>query len=235
VTETRATMNRPGPGGPLGYVAYVALALLGGAAAVTACGASSSGSAPDSGPPGDTTVDGGADASCTLSDASLENFMPPDASLDDGAVTGSGCWACVRGGCSAQIAACSEDCTCNATFLGGAQCLAADGGNLLTCVLPLLGSSGIVGFLTGGGSGVNSSLMNLASCTMAAGCLNSCAGPGITGPDGGFIIPSFDGGTGTDAGATSEVDAGVDSGAGQGLDSGADAMTDGGTPAPDGG
>ena len=222
-------MKRPGPEGPRPYAAYVALALLGAAATVTACGASSSGSAPDSGTPGETAVDSGGDASCTSpADASLENFEPPDASLDDGAVTGSGCWACVRGGCSAQIQACSEDCTCNATFLGGAQCLAADGGNLLTCVLPLLGSSGIVGFLTGGGSGVNSSLMNLASCTMAAGCLNSCGGPGITGPDGGFIIPSFDSGTGTpDAGATSGLDAGVDSGA--------DATTDGGNPAPDGG
>jgi hypothetical protein len=233
VTETRASMKRSGRASAF---QYVALALAGAAAAVTAC--SSSSSTPDAGMAADTTTDSGADAMC-MSDASLENFMPPDASLDDGAVTGSGCWACVQGGCSAQIKACSEDCSCNSTFLGGAQCLASDGGNLLSCVLPLLGNSGLVGFLTGGGSGVNSSLMNLASCTMAAGCLNTCGGPGITGPDGGFIIPSFDSGTGTDSGTTSGVDAGVDSGSGSVVDSGTDAMTDAmsdaGTPAPDGG
>jgi hypothetical protein len=172
---------------------------------------------------GTPVADSGADAAddsgiCMPSaDASVATYKAPDAALGSIAASGSVCWSCIQGGCTAQITACSQDCTCNSTVLTGAQCLTGDAGDLLVCILPLVGGTGITGFLGGGGSGINSSLMNLGSCAMAAGCLDVC---------GGGLIPDLDGGT-TDGGSTDggAGDSGsTDAGAG---DSGA--VVDGGT------
>ena len=196
---------------------YATLGLLAAIAGLAACSSSSTGApVADSGANQDAADDSGI---CMPSpDASVAYFDAPDAALAGIAASGAACWSCIKGGCTAEITACSQDCTCNSTVLTGAECLTGDSGALLTCLLPLVGGTGITGFLGGGGSGINSSLMNLASCTMAAGCLNLC---------GGGLIPDLDGGTDSGTNDSGASDSGsTDAGAG---DSGA--IVDGGNDA----
>jgi hypothetical protein len=204
--------------------ALAALGLLA-AAGLAACSSSSSNAngPTDSGSSADVESDSSTCAPAP--DASLASFfVAPDAGDTDAGSKGPACWACIKGGCTAQLTACSQDCSCNSTVLTGAECLTGGSGDVLSCVVPLIGGSGISGFLGGGGSGINSSLMNLAACINAASCLDPC---GL----GGFLPP--DGGTSTaDGGAT---DSGADTGSAPGTDSGADAgvapTSDGGTDA----
>jgi hypothetical protein len=167
----------------IGSSSKYALGLVAAIAGLSACSSSSGGTIADSGANQDAADDSG--ICMPPADASVATFQAPDAALGSVAASGTTCWSCIQGGCTAQITACSQDCTCNATVLTGAQCLTGDAGNLINCLLPLVAGSGITGFLGGGGSGINSSLMNLGSCTMAAGCLEVC---------GGGLIPSLDGG-----------------------------------------
>jgi hypothetical protein len=205
-----------------------ALALLAAAAGIAACSSSSkndNGPA-DSGSNADADSDSG---TCTPApDASLASFfVAPDSGASDAGSNGPGCWACITGGCTAQLTACSGDCTCNTTVLTGAECLTGDAGGLATCVLPILGSSGLAGFLGGGGSGINSSLMNLVACINAAGCLPACGLGFAVLPDGGEGTSTPDGGapdSGADTGSAPGTDSGVlPTGDGGGTDAAADA------------
>lgn len=199
------------------------VALLAATAGISACSSSSNDNGPaDSGSNADADSDSGTCAPAP--DASLASFFVAPASADsDAGSNGPACWACIKGGCTAQLTACSQDCSCNSTVLTGAECLTGDAGGLLTCIVPIIGGSGIAGFLGGGGSGINSSLMNLAACINAAGCLPACGLGALVPPDGGDSTSTPDGGT-SDSGADTGSAPGADSGAG--TDGGADAAAD---------